>query len=161
QLGHAACARSRIATDEHFVWCGWRHDETHEQWCRRLHLRPGSPDGPARVLAAARCRLPPLEKAQKTRNLKQPHIDCEPKTRPVVARREGGSSSFARRGRTGRSSPDRETLLCFGVLCARFCRSWPVSERNMVDLRRYEKLHTIQMLKEVIRKWWGVELAFA
>src|SRR3990170_2979920 len=31
----------------------------------------------------------------------------------------------------------------------------------MVDLRPYEKLHTILMLKEVIRKWWGVELAFA
>jgi transcriptional regulator with PAS, ATPase and Fis domain len=31
----------------------------------------------------------------------------------------------------------------------------------MIDLRPYEKLHTIQMLKDVIRKWWGVELAFA
>ena len=31
----------------------------------------------------------------------------------------------------------------------------------MIDLRPYEKLHTILMLKEVIRKWWGVELAFA
>jgi transcriptional regulator with GAF, ATPase, and Fis domain len=31
----------------------------------------------------------------------------------------------------------------------------------MVDLRPYEKLHTIQMLKDVIRRWWGVELAFA
>src|SRR5688572_16895430 len=31
----------------------------------------------------------------------------------------------------------------------------------MVDLRQYEKLHTIHMLKEMIRRWWGVELAFA
>jgi transcriptional regulator with GAF, ATPase, and Fis domain len=31
----------------------------------------------------------------------------------------------------------------------------------MVDLRVYEKLHTIQMLKDVVRKWWNVELAFA
>ncbi len=31
----------------------------------------------------------------------------------------------------------------------------------MIDLRPYEKLHTIQMLKDVIRKWWRVELAFA
>ena len=31
----------------------------------------------------------------------------------------------------------------------------------MVDLRAYEKLHTIQMLKDVVRKWWNVELAFA
>src|SRR4051794_37766311 len=31
----------------------------------------------------------------------------------------------------------------------------------MINLRPYEKLHTIQMLKEVIRKWWHVELAFA
>ena len=30
----------------------------------------------------------------------------------------------------------------------------------MIDLRPYEKLHTIQMLKDVIRKWWRVELAF-
>jgi two-component system, NtrC family, response regulator HupR/HoxA len=31
----------------------------------------------------------------------------------------------------------------------------------MIDLRPYEKLHTIAMLKDVIRKWWRVELAFA
>src|SRR5689334_21502723 len=31
----------------------------------------------------------------------------------------------------------------------------------MIDLRPYEKLHTVQMLKDVIRKWWHVELAFA
>src|SRR3954469_9543295 len=31
----------------------------------------------------------------------------------------------------------------------------------MINLRPYEKLHTIQMLKEVIRKWWRGELAFA
>ncbi len=31
----------------------------------------------------------------------------------------------------------------------------------MKDLRPYEKLHTIAMLKDVIRKWWRVELAFA
>jgi two-component system, NtrC family, response regulator HupR/HoxA len=31
----------------------------------------------------------------------------------------------------------------------------------MVDLRPYEKLHTIQLLRDVIRKWWGVELAIA
>jgi len=31
----------------------------------------------------------------------------------------------------------------------------------MVDLRPYEKLHSIQLLKGVIRKWWGVELAIA
>ena len=31
----------------------------------------------------------------------------------------------------------------------------------MVDLRPYEKLHAIQLLKGVIRKWWGVELALA
>src|SRR3954470_13452267 len=32
---------------------------------------------------------------------------------------------------------------------------------TVLDLRPYEKLHTIQMLKDVIRKWWRVELAFA
>ena len=31
----------------------------------------------------------------------------------------------------------------------------------MINLRPYEKLHTIQMLKDVVRKWWNVELAFA
>jgi transcriptional regulator with PAS, ATPase and Fis domain len=31
----------------------------------------------------------------------------------------------------------------------------------MINLRPYEKLHTIQMLKDIIRKWWRVELAFA
>jgi transcriptional regulator with PAS, ATPase and Fis domain len=31
----------------------------------------------------------------------------------------------------------------------------------MVDLRPYQKLHTIQMLKGILRKWWKVELAFA
>jgi transcriptional regulator with GAF, ATPase, and Fis domain len=31
----------------------------------------------------------------------------------------------------------------------------------VIDLRPYEKLHTIQLLKGVIRRWWGVELAFA
>jgi two-component system, NtrC family, response regulator HupR/HoxA len=31
----------------------------------------------------------------------------------------------------------------------------------VIDLRPYEKLHTVQLLKDVIRKWWGVELAFA
>src|ERR1700722_1269719 len=31
----------------------------------------------------------------------------------------------------------------------------------MVDLRACEKLRTIQMLKDVVRKWWNVELAFA
>jgi two-component system, NtrC family, response regulator HupR/HoxA len=31
----------------------------------------------------------------------------------------------------------------------------------MIDLRPYEKLHTVQLLKDVIRKWWHVELAFA
>src|SRR5262249_61687016 len=31
----------------------------------------------------------------------------------------------------------------------------------MIDLRPYEKLHTIQMMKDIIRKWWRVELAFA
>src|SRR5436305_2581577 len=31
----------------------------------------------------------------------------------------------------------------------------------MIDLRPYEKLHTVQMMKDIIRKWWGVELAFA
>ena len=31
----------------------------------------------------------------------------------------------------------------------------------MIDLRPYEKLHTVQMLKDIIRKWWRVELAFA
>ncbi len=31
----------------------------------------------------------------------------------------------------------------------------------MINLRPYEKLHTVQMLREVIRKWWRVELAFA
>jgi len=32
---------------------------------------------------------------------------------------------------------------------------------TVLDLRPYEKLHTVQMLKDVIRKWWRVELAFA
>ncbi|RMH44466.1 MAG: AAA family ATPase [Deltaproteobacteria bacterium] len=31
----------------------------------------------------------------------------------------------------------------------------------MVDLRPYTKLHSIQLLKQVIRKWWGLELAFS
>jgi hypothetical protein len=31
----------------------------------------------------------------------------------------------------------------------------------MIDLRPYGKLHTILMLKDVVRRWWGVELAFA
>src|SRR5262245_44178322 len=31
----------------------------------------------------------------------------------------------------------------------------------MIDLRPYGKLHTILMLKDVFRRWWGVELAFA
>jgi transcriptional regulator with PAS, ATPase and Fis domain len=31
----------------------------------------------------------------------------------------------------------------------------------VTDLRPYRKLHTIQMLRSVIRKWWGLELAFA
>src|SRR5690348_11715236 len=31
----------------------------------------------------------------------------------------------------------------------------------MVDLRPYGKLQSIQLLKGLIRKWWGVELAFA
>jgi transcriptional regulator with GAF, ATPase, and Fis domain len=31
----------------------------------------------------------------------------------------------------------------------------------MIDLRPYEKLHTIQMMKDIIRRWWQVELAFA
>src|SRR5262245_15829738 len=31
----------------------------------------------------------------------------------------------------------------------------------MVDLRPYGKLHTVLMLKEIVRRWWGVELAFA
>jgi transcriptional regulator with PAS, ATPase and Fis domain len=31
----------------------------------------------------------------------------------------------------------------------------------MVDLRPYEKLHTISLLRSVLRKWWKVELAFA
>jgi two-component system, NtrC family, response regulator HupR/HoxA len=30
----------------------------------------------------------------------------------------------------------------------------------MVDLRPYGKLHTILLLKDVVRRWWGVELAF-
>ena len=31
----------------------------------------------------------------------------------------------------------------------------------MVDLRAYEKLHAIQILKDVVRKWWGIELELA
>jgi hypothetical protein len=31
----------------------------------------------------------------------------------------------------------------------------------MIDLRPYGKLRTILLLKETIRRWWGVELAFA
>jgi two-component system response regulator HupR/HoxA len=31
----------------------------------------------------------------------------------------------------------------------------------MIDLRPYGKLHTIAMLRDVVRRWWGVELAFA
>ncbi len=31
----------------------------------------------------------------------------------------------------------------------------------MLDHERYESLHSIIMLKDVIRKWWGLELAFA
>ncbi len=32
---------------------------------------------------------------------------------------------------------------------------------TMVDLRAYEKLHAIQLLKDVVRKWWRVELRLA
>src|SRR5215208_4301687 len=31
----------------------------------------------------------------------------------------------------------------------------------MIDLRPYGKLHPILMLKDLIRRWWGIELAFA
>jgi transcriptional regulator with PAS, ATPase and Fis domain len=31
----------------------------------------------------------------------------------------------------------------------------------VLDLRPYARLHTIQMLKQVIRSWWGLELAFS
>jgi DNA-binding NtrC family response regulator len=31
----------------------------------------------------------------------------------------------------------------------------------MIDLRPYENLHAVQTIKEIIRRWWGVELAFA
>jgi two-component system, NtrC family, response regulator HupR/HoxA len=31
----------------------------------------------------------------------------------------------------------------------------------MVDLRPYGKLHTIGLIRDVVRRWWGVELAFA
>jgi two-component system response regulator HupR/HoxA len=31
----------------------------------------------------------------------------------------------------------------------------------MINLRPYEKLYSIRMLKDIIRKWWRVELAFA
>jgi transcriptional regulator with GAF, ATPase, and Fis domain len=31
----------------------------------------------------------------------------------------------------------------------------------MIDLRPYGRLHTILLLKDVIRRWWGVELAIA
>jgi transcriptional regulator with PAS, ATPase and Fis domain len=31
----------------------------------------------------------------------------------------------------------------------------------LIDLRPYEKLHTVLLLKDIIRKWWRVELAFA
>src|SRR5688572_5472826 len=31
----------------------------------------------------------------------------------------------------------------------------------MVDLRPYAKLHSIQLIKDLVRRWWSVELAFA
>ncbi len=31
----------------------------------------------------------------------------------------------------------------------------------MADLRPYTKLHTIQLLKSIVRKWWGLEVAFS
>ena len=35
------------------------------------------------------------------------------------------------------------------------------SVRELVDLRPYRNLHTVQLLRSVIRKWWGLELAFS
>ena len=31
----------------------------------------------------------------------------------------------------------------------------------MLDYEKYQTLHTIIMLKDVIRKWWRIELSFA
>jgi two-component system response regulator HupR/HoxA len=33
--------------------------------------------------------------------------------------------------------------------------------RSGMEFEKYQNLHTIIMLKEVIRKWWQAELAFA
>ena len=30
-----------------------------------------------------------------------------------------------------------------------------------VDLQQYKDLHSVQMLRSIIRQWWGLELAFA
>ena len=31
----------------------------------------------------------------------------------------------------------------------------------MADLRLYRKLHTLRMIREMLRTWWNLELAFA
>jgi len=31
----------------------------------------------------------------------------------------------------------------------------------MIDCEKYQNLHTIIMLRDVLRKWWRVELSFA
>ena len=31
----------------------------------------------------------------------------------------------------------------------------------VVDLRQYQDLHAVQMLRSIIRQWWGLELAFS
>src|SRR5215831_10588171 len=36
-----------------------------------------------------------------------------------------------------------------------------IDRSAMIDLRPYGKLHTFLLLKDVIRRWWGVELALA
>src|SRR5712691_584969 len=35
------------------------------------------------------------------------------------------------------------------------------SPLSMVDLRPYGKLHAVRAIKDLVRRWWGVELAFA
>src|SRR5262245_23833266 len=35
------------------------------------------------------------------------------------------------------------------------------SPRTVVDLRRFRELPTVALIRDVLRRWWGLELAFA
>src|SRR5207245_11733242 len=84
-----------------------------------------------------------------------PHRDAEPAAGGIGARVE---LRGAGRGALEHHAPHQERPMGRPLLHAESVYSFFA---GMIDLRPYEKLHTIQMLKDVIRKWWGVELAFA